>query len=141
MIEVKYIHEESTTEFQQYIQKGLALAYSTDLVPEQKLVPFEYALKEVRTLVDGCDAIVVQDGTDGFAICCLAYSQPSHHKVGSGTVIQSMMSNKSVLTRKLLRIVKMMVRTHPDKQSWLFISKRVGVYTYQGQYYEMRNTT
>lgn len=139
MIEVKYIPEESIDGFSFWLRKGLGLGYSTNLVPEQKNVPFEYALEEMRKLVEGCDMIVVHNGLHEYAACCLAYSQTSHHKVGCGTVIQTMVSNNSTLTRKLLQIVKMLARTNPDKQTWLYLSKRVSAYTYKGQYYELRS--
>ncbi len=138
MPELKYL-QEGSVQYLFWLRKALELAYSTDLVPEQKIVPFEKAYTELKVLVEGCDMVVVFNGTEEYAVCCLAYSQESHHVVGLGTVIQSMISNSPTLTRRLLSVVKRLAKSVPEKQSWMYLTKRVGRYAYKGQYYELRN--
>jgi hypothetical protein len=138
MVKVKYLKEEDV-DYGLWLYNALQLAYSTDLVPEQKLVPFNKAYEELQVLVEGCDMVVVANGSKEYAVCCLAYSQESHHVVGLGTVIQSMISNSPPLTRRLLSVVKGLAKSVPEKQSWMYLTKRVGRYAYKGQYYELRN--
>ena len=126
--------DSKSDEFQDWLVKGLTLAYVTDLLPEQKEVPFDYALSVVKEDAEDCILVVVEDGTR-FTLAIFALGQVSHHVSGEGCVIFTMIGNGTHKTAsKVLRIIRAIAKDC----KWLQVQRRIAPYTYQGKYYKLR---
>ncbi len=126
--------DSNTLLFQQWLHKGLTLAYTSDLLPEQKEVPFDYALSVVKEDAEDCILVVVEDG-ELFTLAIFALGQVSHHIQGEGCTIFTMIGNGTQRTAmKVLRTIRAIAKDC----DWLQIQRRVAPYTYQGKYYKLK---
>jgi hypothetical protein len=120
--------------YKYWLEKGLRLAYNSNLLPEQKTVDFDYALSIIEEDSEGCVLVVVEDN-DCFTLAIFALGQTSHHIEGEGCTIFTMIGNG---THKTAAEVMRIIRAIAKDCSWLQIQRRVAPYTYQGKYYKLK---
>lgn len=139
MIKLSYYGADTWPEYGGWLERGLRLTYNYDLIPEQRDVPFEYALQDLHESTEGCSLVVVHNTDDDtFVLCVVIFGQTSQHILGYGTLFHVMVGNGTPqMCLKLVRYVKhLSLRLFPAHE-WMNISKRIGRYKYLGTYYKL----